>query len=109
MWTTEIDWATTVKSRISQTTLRHRLAATLDRVSRGDEFVVARGGKPLAALIPALKFDVMDRAARRRALASLKQQRSGTLTDAQAMALGLKAQRRARRQRRRTRRSAEAE
>jgi antitoxin (DNA-binding transcriptional repressor) of toxin-antitoxin stability system len=76
-----------------------RLLCSPDRVSRGDEFVVARGGKLLAALIPAIKFEVMIRAARRRALASLKQPRVGTLTDTQAMELGLEAQRWARKKR----------
>ncbi|MBI1875835.1 MAG: type II toxin-antitoxin system prevent-host-death family antitoxin [Acidobacteria bacterium] len=91
-----------MKNRISQTTLRECLCASLIRVSRGDELIIERRGKPLAALISVAKFELMTRLARRRALAVLKQQRGGTLTDAQATELGLEAQRWACRKPRRT-------
>lgn len=92
----------TMTSQISETTLRNRLAAVLDRVSRGEELIVEYRGKPFAALIPAAKIELMRRLARRRALAVLKQQCDGTLTDAEATELGLEAQRWARRKPRRT-------
>lgn len=50
----------------------------------------------LAVLIPAAKFDWRKRLARGRALAALKRQRGGPLTDTQAMELCLEAQRWAR-------------
>lgn len=90
-----------MKSKISETMLRNRLGAALDRVSRGDELTIHRRGRPLAVLISALKFDVMRRVARRHAFAALKRH-GGSLTDAQAMELGLEAQRWARKKRRPT-------
>jgi prevent-host-death family protein len=77
------------------------LGETLDRVvTRGEEFIVQRRGKPVAALISAAKFDRTRRLARRHAFAVLKQQKGGPLTNAQATQLGVEARRWARKERR---------
>lgn len=71
----------------------------LDRVAlRHDEFIIERKGKPLAALVPVERLEQMRRFARRHALDVMAQQKGGALSDDQAMALGLEAQRWARRQ-----------
>jgi len=89
-----------MKIRISQTTLRDRLGATLDQVSRGNEFIVERKGEPVAALVSAARMEQVRRLARRHALEVLKQRRGGSLTDNQAADLGLEAKQWARRRRR---------
>ena len=86
-----------MKIKASQTTLRDRLGATLDRVLHGDEFIVERRGEPLAALVSVTRIGQMRRLARRHALAVMKRQR-GSLTASQAAELGHEAQQWARRQ-----------
>ena len=56
--------------------------------------------KALAALVPVERLDQMRRFGRRRALDVMERQKGGSLTDDQAMTLGLEAQRWARRHRR---------
>lgn len=85
--------------RVSTIEVRQRIGDMLDRVAlRHDEFIIERKGKPLAALVPVERLDQMRRFARRHALDVMEQQKGGTLSDDQAMALGLEAQRWARRQ-----------
>jgi hypothetical protein len=76
----------------------------LNRVAlRQDEFIIERKGKPLAALVPVERLEQMRRFARRHALDALERQKGGALTDEEALALGLEAQRWARRQLRKSR------
>jgi len=90
---------------VSTMDVRARIGDMLNRVAlRHDEFIIERKGKALAALVPVERLEQMRRFARRHALGVMEQQKSGALTDAQATALGLEAQRWARRQRRKTRR-----
>lgn len=85
--------------RVSTIEVRQRIGDLLDRVAlRHDEFIIERKGKPLAALVPVERLNQMRRFARRHALDVMAQQKGGTLSDDQAMALGLEAQRWARRQ-----------
>ena len=86
-------------NRVSTIEVRQRIGDMLDRVAlRHDEFIIERKGKALAALVPVERLDQMRRVARRHALEVMEQQKGGTLSDDQAMALGVEAQRRARRQ-----------
>ncbi len=90
--------------RVSTIEVRQRIGDMLDRVAlRHDEFIIERKGKPLAALVPVERLEQMRRFARRHALDVMEQQKGGTLSDDQAMALGLDAQRWARRQKRKPR------
>jgi prevent-host-death family protein len=85
--------------RVSTIEVRQRIGDLLDRVAlRHDEFIIERKGKPLAALVPVERLEQMRRFARRHALDVMEQQKGGTLSDGQAMTLGLEAQRWARRQ-----------
>jgi prevent-host-death family protein len=85
--------------RVSTIEVRQRIGDMLDRVAlRHDEFIIERKGKPLAALVPVERLEQMRRFARRHALDVMEQQKGGALSDDQAMALGLEAQRWARRQ-----------
>jgi prevent-host-death family protein len=87
--------------KVSTIDVRQRIGDMLNRVAlRHDEFVIERKGKPLAALVPVERLEQMRRFARRHAFDVMEQQKGGTLTDDQAMALGLDAQRWARRQQR---------
>ena len=82
---------------VSTIEIRRRIGDMLNRVAlRHDEFIIERKGKPLAALVPVERLEQMRRFARRHALDVMEQQKGGTLTDEQAMALGLEAQRWAR-------------
>ena len=84
--------------------VRQRIGDMLNRVAlRHDEFIIERKGQPLAALVPIERLDQMRRFARRHALDVMEQQQGGALTDGEAMALGLEAQRWARRRKRRPR------
>ena len=84
--------------------VRQRIGDMLNRVAlRHDEFIIERKGKPLAALVPVERLEQMRRFARRHALEVLERQKGGTLTDEQALTLGLAAQRWARRQLRKPR------
>ena len=83
---------------VSTIDVRQRLGDLLNRVAlRNDEFIIERKGKALAALVPVERLEQMRRFARRHALDFLAQQQGGTLTDKQASALALDAQRWARR------------
>jgi len=90
--------------RVSTMEVRQRIGDMLNRVAlRHDEFIIERKGKPLAALVPVERLEQMRRFARRHALDVLERQKGGTLTDDEAMALGLEAQRWARRRLRKSR------
>ena len=90
--------------RVSTMEVRQRIGDMLDRVAlRHDEFIIERKGKPLAALVPVERLEQMRRFARRHALDVLERQKGSALTDEQAAALGLEAQRWARRQLRKSR------
>jgi prevent-host-death family protein len=91
--------------KVSTIDVRQRIGDLLNRVAlRHDEFIIERKGKPLAALVPVERLEQMRRFARRHALDILDRQKGGPLTDDQAMALALKAQRWARNQARTPRR-----
>jgi prevent-host-death family protein len=88
-------------AKVSTMEVRQRIGDMLNRVAlRHDEFIIERKGKPLAALVSVERLEQMRRFARRHALDVMEQQKGGALTDDQAMALGLEAQRWARRQKR---------
>jgi prevent-host-death family protein len=90
--------------KVSTIEVRQRIGDMLNRVAlRHDEFIIERKGKPLAALVPVERLEQMRRFARRHALDVMEQQKGGTLTDDQAMELGLEAQRWARQQHRKPR------
>jgi len=90
--------------KVSTIEVRQRIGDMLNRVAlRHDEFIIERKGKAMAALVPVERLEQMRRFARRHALDVMEQQKGGELTDNQAMALGLEAQRWARRQRRKPR------
>jgi antitoxin (DNA-binding transcriptional repressor) of toxin-antitoxin stability system len=90
--------------RVSTLEVRQRIGDMLNRVAlRHDEFIIERKGKALAALVPVEGLEQMRRFARRHALDVMEQQKGGRLTDDQAMALGLEAQRWARQQKRKPR------
>jgi prevent-host-death family protein len=84
--------------------VRARIGDLLNRVAlRHDEFIIERKGKPLAALVPVERLDQMRSAARQGLLDSLTRQASGKgrgLSDDEAMALALAAQREARNKKR---------
>lgn len=92
---------------VSTIDVRQRIGDLLNRVAlRHDEFVIARKGKALAALVPVERLEQMRRFARRHALDALATQGGGSLSDAGADALALEAQTWARAgQRRRKRRT----
>ena len=78
---------------VSTIDVRQRIGDMLNRVAlRRDEFVIARKGKALAALIPVERLEQMRRFAQRHALDTLAAQRGGRLSDAAADALALDAQ-----------------
>jgi prevent-host-death family protein len=90
--------------RVSTIEVRQRIGDMLNRVAlRHDEFIIERKGKPLAALVPIERLEQMRRFARRHALDIMERQKGATLTDDQAIELGLEAQRWARHQRRKSR------
>jgi prevent-host-death family protein len=83
--------------KVSTIDVRRRIGDLLNRVAlRHDEFIIERKGKSLAALVPVERLEQMRRFARRHALGFLDQQAGGPLSDEQAMALALEAQRAAR-------------
>lgn len=84
--------------KVSTLDVRQRLGDLLNRVAlRHDEFIIARKGKPLAALVPVERLEQMRRFARRQALDFMQQQKGGNLTDERAMDLAREAQRQTRR------------
>lgn len=90
--------------KVSTMEVRQRIGDMLNRVAlRHDEFIIERKGKPLAALVPVERLEQMRRFARRHALDVMQRRKGGTVTDEEAMALGLEAQRWARRQLRKSR------
>jgi antitoxin (DNA-binding transcriptional repressor) of toxin-antitoxin stability system len=90
--------------KVSTMDVRQRIGDLLNRVAlRHDEFIIERKGQALAALVPVERLEQMRRFARRHALDVMAQQKGGTLTDDQAMALALEAQRWARRHERKRR------
>src|SRR6266550_4307863 len=90
--------------KVSTLDVRQRIGDMLNRVAlRHDEFIIERKGKPLAALVPVERLEQMRRFAQRHALAVMEQQKGGVLTEAQAMELGLEAQKWARQRGRKTR------
>jgi len=90
--------------KVSTMDVRQRIGDMLNRVAlRHDEFIIERKGQALAALVPVERLEQMRRFARRHALDVMEQQKGGTLTDDQAMELGLAAQRWARQQKRKPR------
>jgi prevent-host-death family protein len=93
-----------MQERVSTIDVRQRIGDMLNRVAlRHDEFIIERKGRPLAALVPVERLEQMRRFARRHALDVMEQQKGGSLTDDQAMELGLEAQRWARQHKRKTR------
>lgn len=90
--------------RVSTIDVRQRIGDLLNRVAlRHDEFIIERKGRALAALVPVERLQQLRRFARRHAMDVMEQQKGGTLTDDQAIELGLEAQRWARRQTRKPR------
>jgi len=78
---------------VSTLDVRQRLGDLLNRVAlRHDEYVIARKGQPLAALVPVQKLEQMRRIARRHGLAFLEEQEGGKLSPAAAMSLAIEAQ-----------------
>jgi prevent-host-death family protein len=87
--------------RVSTMEVRARIGDLLNRVAlRHDEFIIERKGKALAALVPVERLDQMREFARQHVLGFLAGQEAGPgneLSDDEAMALALEAQREARR------------
>jgi hypothetical protein len=93
--------------RVSTIDVRQRIGDLLNRVAlRHDEFVIERKGKALTALVPVQRLEQMRRFARAQALAFMDQQKGSAVTDEQAAAVALEAQRWARRSGRKARRKA---
>ena len=93
--------------KVSTMDVRARIGDMLNRVAlRHDEFVIQRKGKPLAALVPVERLEQMRRAARQGLRDFMERQKQGPgneLSDEEAMAIALEAQREARAERRRER------
>jgi len=88
--------------RVSTMKVRAQIGEMLDRVAlRHDEFIIERKGKPLAALVPVERLEQMRQFARHHALGVLQRQKGAPgdrLSDDEAMAIALEAQRAGRRQ-----------
>ena len=86
--------------RVSTMDVRARIGDMLNRVAlRHDEFIIERKGKALAALVPVERLEQMRRAARQGVRDFLERQKQGPgnkLSDEEAMAVALEAQRKAR-------------
>jgi|SRR6266481_3235454 len=94
--------------KVSTIDVRQRIGDLLNRVAlRNDEFIIERKGKPLAALVAVERLEQMRRFAQRNALELLEHQKTGTLTDAQAVELAAEARRWARRRGSRPRRKSQ--
>ena len=77
---------------VSTIDVRQRIGDMLNRVAlRHDEFVIARKGKALAALVPVERLEQMRRFAKRHALDMMASQAGGTLSADAADALALDA------------------
>jgi prevent-host-death family protein len=84
-------------SKISTAEVRLRIGDLLNRVAlRGDEFVIERKGKPMAALVPVERLEQMRRAAREGLLEFLRTPTEGAPSEEEAMRLALEGQRWAR-------------
>ncbi len=87
--------------KVSTMDVRARIGDLLNRVAlRHDEFIIERKGKPLAALVPVERLEQMRRFARQHALEFLQRQKEGLgerLSEEEAMAVALDAQRASRR------------
>jgi len=87
---------------VSTMDVRARIGDMLNRVAlRHDEFIIARKGQPLAALVPVERLEQMRRFARQHALQFVGRQKGGAgsqLSDEEAMEVALEAQRTVRRQ-----------
>src|ERR1700737_3280238 len=80
--------------RVSTIDVHQRIGDLLNRVAlRHDEFVIERSGKPLAALVPVERLEQMRRFARRHALELFEGQKQNTVSEEQALAIALEAQR----------------
>jgi prevent-host-death family protein len=82
---------------VSTLEVRQRLGDLLNRVAlRHDQFVIARKGRPLAALVPVEKLARMERLVRGRLLELMERQRGASLTEAEADRLADQAKHRSR-------------
>lgn len=90
--------------KVSTMDVRQRIGDLLNRVAlRHDEFIIERKGKALAALVPIERLEQMRRAASGGLRDLLERQKAGSgehLSDKEAMARALAAQRAARKARR---------
>ena len=87
---------------VSTLEVRQRLGDLLNRVAlRHDQFVIARKGRPLAALVPVEKLARMERLVRGQLLELMERQRGAGLTEAEADRLADEAKHRSRQARRR--------
>ena len=85
--------------KVSTLEVRQRLGDMLNRVAlRGDQFIIERKGRPLAALVRVEKLKQLQEIARRHALEFLARQKehAGELSEEETMDLALEAQRWAR-------------
>ena len=85
--------------KVSTMDVRQRIGDMLNRVAlRHDEFIIGRKGKALAALVPVERLEQMRELARGqiRAFGAEQKRAKLKLSDAEATALGLEAQRWAR-------------
>ena len=91
-------------TKVSTHDVRQRIGDLLNRVAlRRDEFVIERKGKALAALVPVERLEQMKEFARTQGLGMMAAQRSAALTERDAEALALDAQRWARKAARKSR------
>lgn len=74
-----------MKQQLSPMEFRRRLGEILDRVHlRQDQFVIARKGKPLAALVPVEMLDRLQRAARLHLLEAVEHGGRGKASQSEA-------------------------
>jgi prevent-host-death family protein len=83
--------------KISTADVRLRIGDLLNRVAlRGDEFVIERKGRPMAALVPVARMEQLRRLARDGLIEFLESRGESDLTEDESMKLALEAQRWAR-------------
>jgi antitoxin (DNA-binding transcriptional repressor) of toxin-antitoxin stability system len=81
-----------VTEKVSTVFVRRRIEVLLNRVSlRGDEFLIVRRGKTLAALVPVARFEQMQLWTRAEALRPLDAGQGTHLSESKAMALANRA------------------
>src|SRR2546423_3498434 len=91
--------------KVSTMEVRQRIGDMLNRVAlRHDEFVIERKGKPLAALVPVERLEQMRRFARQQAKELLAERKQSQISEEQALAAALEAQRATRKRARKPRR-----